>query len=823
MKRLQVRIVSLVLAAAMVLPIAACNKKNAQQREKTNSGKKISADMPWFTSKTIKVAPKIDTKKPVEYTMSRLSGTDNDHIAVYTSGFFKMPTGNNINWEKFDFSEYSINLVTLVDKKTGETVSTIDLSKDMAKNGYVDKVTFDDGKLTVRTSSFDDAKRETHVVEKVFDPDTGKELEKRELSPDVQDINYEKVCKVPGYTLRAGMTWDDENKGYYVLHFFDDKQEIAQVDIREKGLNLFNIPAVFKLSDTKILVPAVSDKETYFFEVDLVSFSAKSVDAKDYSWLKIDNVGLTYSPDEGQTVYFSSPNGISKIDMTKKTTEELFNYSWSDVNRANMAYLDLAECSDDSFLFCGSSIGRNAFEANNQGVEFMIVTFEKAASNPHAGKTIIELYASYGFVNDQIGEAIKKFNDTNGSHFIEVRDRYIGADRVDYTGLETPDEYEGANLKSNAKMSNELAMDILNGEGPDILLNTANLGQLNNSNYLVDLNKYIGTLDSDKYFTNIVKAAEYDGKLYQLPFCFMIDGIHTDSKYAGKSGVGFTTDEYKEFVNKTLNGADLIQDGQGVYFTKLFTAMNDKFIVNGKVDFTGPEFEALANYVKDNVREKSQPYNTYPASETMMSGAENAVGVLSFKGDKVAEQQEAFLTYCYGVTGYLTGIYQTKGGKAILGIPSSDGRGPEIEPYVSIAVSAQSKSADACGEFVKMLLSDEIMLNLAKSDNLVLNRKAFREGAKAVVEYCNGQGGDNVFGSDPATGGPATNRMKFTEKDIDNFEAIILSCSRMNSVDAAINLILIEEMPAYFSGQKDLQSVIKIAQDRAQKVVSERG
>ena len=79
------------------------------------------------------------------------------------------------------------------------------------------------------------------------------------------------------------------------------------------------------------------------------------------------------------------------------------------------------------------------------------------------------------------------------------------------------------------------------------------------------------------------------------------------------------------------------------------------------------------------------------------------------------------------------------------------------------------------------------------------------------------------FGYDRATGKPVENRIKFSDKNVDDFEKIILSISRMNSADAAINLILIEEMPAYFSGQKDLAAVVKIAQDRAQKVISERG
>lgn len=45
----------------------------------------------------------------------------------------------------------------------------------------------------------------------------------------------------------------------------------------------------------------------------------------------------------------------------------------------------------------------------------------------------------------------------------------------------------------------------------------------------------------------------------------------------------------------------------------------------------------------------------------------------------------------------------------------------------------------------------------------------------------------------------------------------------MINADTEINIILIEEMPAYFLGKKGIEAVIKIAQDRAQKVLDERG
>ena len=58
--------------------------------------------------------------------------------------------------------------------------------------------------------------------------------------------------------------------------------------------------------------------------------------------------------------------------------------------------------------------------------------------------------------------------------------------------------------------------------------------------------------------------------------------------------------------------------------------------------------------------------------------------------------------------------------------------------------------------------------------------------------------------------------------DFDKIDELIASCSNADFSDASINIILAEEMPAYFLGQKKLDQVIRIAQDRVQKVLDER-
>ena len=235
----------------------------------------------------------------------------------------------------------------------------------------------------------------------------------------------------------------------------------------------------------------------------------------------------------------------------------------------------------------------------------------------------------------------------------------------------------------------------------------------------------------------------------------------------------------------------------------------------------------LAEFVKNNVQENSRSWDEMYAEDDGVYYEESiayGVGAGIFKGDIGYDNQDAVYTTTYGISSYFMQMAQVRNGAgtAILGMPSTDGRGPQVEPYVSVAVSSQAQNVDACGEFVKLLLSDEVQENMAMNDNFVLNREAFRKAGMTAVEYYNGENGDGMFGYDWNTGLPTENRLVFSEKNVNDMEKIIDSCSGINSSDAAINLILVEEMPAYFTGQKDLASVISIAQDRVQKVLDER-
>ena len=348
-------------------------------------------------------------------------------------------------------------------------------------------------------------------------------------------------------------------------------------------------------------------------------------------------------------------------------------------------------------------------------------------------------------------------------------------------------------LNANSALGNDLIMDIVAGTGPDILIGMSRYSQFNNPDYLVDLSPYVSGLDSETHFTNIIEGSKTNGVLYQLPVSFYVRGIYTDREYAGVSGVGFTFDEYKDFIDKTLNGNDLITSGQAIYFTELFNSMDDRFIKDGKADFTGPEFAQMAEYVKENVFENGR-------SKSQVSQDTSNVA----RYDEYQSYHQFYMQKSRA---------RDLNDPTILGIPSMDGRGPMFTSSCSVAVSAHAVDIDACVDFVKLLLSDEIQTRIAERGmGFVLNRNAFRAAGEGAIKFCNNR--DDDF---------SANKVKFTKDDINNLERILLSCSNMINADSEINIILIEEMPAYFLGQKNLDAVIKIAQDRAQKVLDERG
>ena len=794
------RTISLALIPVMLFSIASCGKKQAGK-----TARKIAPEDPWFDAKVYNIEPDLDTGgKEIDYSTRKLAGADDKYIVVFSQGSYILPDNN----KEYFTSDYKYFLATVIDRNTGEKINTINLNQYLSGNGYVRDIVYLNGIIT--SSIYKEDENGGSLAEIDNDILTGKKLNERDLGSSFEVFGDKTRVQAGKYTVLIGAGFDSTTfEPYCSLDIFSSQGKECEVKIQKEHKELNTTFVILPLDEDKLLVPftQTADKVPVFFEVDVKAAKAVEVDGKDYDWIDFKNIKSVFGSEDGQA-YFATSVGISKIDMKNKKTEDFFSYNACPINKERISSTEVVCCSDNNILLIDGPLSFSPYYLDGSTTAgFSIYDITKASINPNAGKTVLELYATNGYVDQTISEAIVRFNETNKEYFIEVTGRYTADGVYYYMPDDSQDDVSNEMLQDNMSLNDKLAMDIMNGIGPDILIFTDDMGRLNNSNNLADLSKYLGELDQDKYFTNVINAAKTDGKLYQLPVTFGIEGIHTDSGNAGASGLGFTTKEYEEFLYGPLNGYDLDQAGQAYYFANLFNAMSDKFIANGKVDFSGPEFAELAEFVKNNVREKAPTMDSDEMSNEKR-----------FQNDSIAR-----LVEYASIVMYLSGVNDMKGSRAILGIPSSDGRGPMLTTILSVAVSAQAVNVEACAEFAKLLLSDEIQTKYAVSDHFTVNREVYKKNEGLILDYCNGARGNQEFGIDRRTFEPVKNRMKFTEDDMSYLENIILNCSHFNSSDASVNIILIEEMPPYFLGQKDLNSVIKIAQDRAQKVLDERG
>lgn len=766
---------ALALSMAAILLLTSCSFVNTSK-----NARKVSADSPWYNGSVYDIAIGTDPNRDIEgndYDL-RFAGADEKYLVVYATGDYEGTMDQkNTNWR-----DYVFGVVSIIDRNTKSVVNTIDVASplDILSDEFVINVSYSNEKVTVKTSS----------KETVYDPSTLEVLDSRPVSKKGMFPLPDSYFYIGEYVIEA--RWNDNNgKGSFGLKTIAPNGDITSSELKEEGTNINSI-RMFPLSGTKAIFITNTSKGNKYFEYDLTANNVTPVDTKEYDWIDLDQSFSALVSTDGK-LYCKTDDKILKVDTSSKTVEEAFNYNWTGINSVKLKRFELVDFSSDTLLFLGQTVQWGALTASPKS--FQIIELTKADSNPNSGKTILELYAPY--VSEEIGTAIEKYNEENKEFFIEISERYkekdygsISGDWLNYS----PSELKLNSLSAEAALSNDLCMDIISGKGPDILIGMSRYSRLNNSEYLVDLSPYVKKLDQSSYFTNIIEGSKTNGKLCQLPISIYIKGICTDQKFAGASGTGFTFEEYKNFVKGTLNGKDLITSGQALYFAELFNSMDDQFIRDGKVSFTDPEFAELAEYVRDNV-----PENGTSIDALYENGIYQYANYMEI---------QSYLDF-YEIGKQMRGLSNP----TILGTPSQDGRGPLFTSSCSVAISAQAVNVDACGEFVKILLSDEIQTGIAMSGmGFVLNRNAFKTAGEGAITFCNNLDDDS--------GG---SKVKLTTSDIDNLESLILSCSNLSNEDPDISIILIEEMPAYFLGQKDLDEVIKIAQDRAQKVLDERG
>ena len=598
-----------------------------------------------------------------------------------------------------------------------------------------------------------------------------------------------------------------EEVSSYVLNISDSTGLVNTVDLSTKlpDEDVYDIQGIFGVDDNTLLIMYYSSGSNgqSFLKLDIQSGNVEKDENGDYDWLGSLNVyNSAYFDGIGNVVL--NDEGIQAIDFDNQELSEVFSFDSCNVNRSDVSYMKLMSYTEDEITFVGT-VYRGGMGMNTLDIPQLIV-LTKADSNPNAGKTILTA-ATVGYIDYAMSEAVCRFNETNPDYFIRFENKYKVEKHISDVDYEDYDEYRKAYDEASIELSNQLTVDLMAGEGPDIIFDTSSLSQLNNDDYLLDISDRINT---DGLFVNVLDAAKTGDKLYQIPLTFGVTGLAVLNENVEAGQTGFTFEQYADFVSTVCNGTDPLAMDQTEFFIMCMEAMADKFVTeDGKIDYDNEAFRALAEFTNENI---TAPIES--DDEDLYFGG---------TGDMI-EENGAYRFEYGSFMAYIQLMGKHSGDTTILGLPSVDGRGPMISVSSSVAISAQTGEVDACWSFVESLIASDIQECYAQSGmGCPICIDAYESSAHDLIDEYNASMAmysNYLTEAEMAMYGIDTTEIDYSV--IDNYESMIDSCSAVSTTDAAITAIVREEMPAYFSGQKTLDDVISVMEDRVQTFLDER-
>ena len=529
--------------------------------------------------------------------------------------------------------------------------------------------------------------------------------------------------------------------------------------------------------------------------VDLETGKISALDEMEYINIPLRN--LTYCNGNLVTV---TDGGVYNIDVEGGTCKMALSFNCSVCNRYLASKSELKYADDNTFLF-SYSLGY----AGANRIPFAICTFTKSSEYPAAGRNILTV-ASTEDLDYSISEAIMRFNSESDTSFMLFDNRYKTNSEIDYTNTDNTDQAALKNLNSYAAVSDRLTMDILAGEGPDILITNGANEQLSRKDYFIDLSDYLknesGVSEAD-YFTNAIEASKFNGSLYQLPIGFYVDCFLAPSDAFGSKN-GLTFEEYIQMVKTVCNGTDPVYDHQLAFSrtevaTKLFANTSEKYIKDGKIDVNCEDFKAILDYCKELPAKGFYEGKDVDAEwEDLMTSKEN---------------MRVQPTVVYGFYEYEAFAEKFKDA-VICGYPSVDSRPATIGSDMAVSISSHTSDESSCKKFLSILLSEDIQKTLFM--NIPINKKCAKDLALLEIEEHNGSVDANE-GNKFAKAGK-----KLDTALADKYIEQLSTATTSNFVYHSISLIIYEEIPAYFEGQKSFEEVAKVINDRAQTVLNER-
>lgn len=402
-----------------------------------------------------------------------------------------------------------------------------------------------------------------------------------------------------------------------------------------------------------------------------------------------------------------------------------------------------------------------------------------------------ELVIATLYDDSSLQEAVVAFNKANDKYRVTIK-TYISGNNWD------SDTYDAA----LTRLQNDILSDT---NCPDIL----NLAQIDEKPYIEkgvfeDMYPYIeksNVLSKEDFFENILDGFTYDGKLLAIPAAFSISTIVGKTSVVGEK-MGWTLDDMITCAKEHPEAVCFDKMEKGTVLNNCLLYNQDVFMdwEEGKCHFDTEEFKRILEFANEFPSEIDwQSYTGEPDVEDLQS-------------------ERVLLTraYIHRIPDIQIRAAQFDAEVTYIGFPTPDGSvGCELYASATYGIIAKSPNKEGAWAFLESYLTNSSDSHWTSSSGFPPLKSKFEQGAKS---YQDSWGTTSVTMAD----GWSYTYHQPTEEEIDLIRELIAAGKMTRTLDDDISAILFEEAYAYFTGQKSLDEVADIIQNRAQIYMSEK-
>ncbi len=568
---------------------------------------------------------------------------------------------------------------------------------------------------------------------------------------------------------------------------------------------------MFFTADGKMIVCAdiygTDSSKQLIITLDLATGARTELDTKnDY---RLGN-SLFAGPDG--TFYCSDQNGIYTVDPTTLAKTEILNYINSDYIYKYSNFTMLPDGRIATF--------RGNYNPGAMASTYAVTIFTKVPDSEITPKYIITV-ASAGYAYN-LQEQIVKYNLASE----EYRIKY-----VDYSQYNTDEDYNAGQTR--------LGDDILAGNVPDVLIadQQFSVSKYVSKGLFADLYTFIDKDESmkrEEFLENILAGCEIDGKLYEIPTNFYIQGM-IGPKETIDTFRDLTIREFVDKLSTLPEGVTFFRDGditRETLLQMLFLTNYQNFIdrKTGKCSINNDECRALLEFAKMMPEKNLWDRDGFDSSTFDWDAYNNM-----FRDGKALAQQVSIGDFS-GIRDYAYS-YEKNTELDFIGFPAPDRAGMSFTTAnLKFLVSAKGAFPDASWEFVKIFLADDYQTNQSwgfpvKKAALEAKKQAMldqiKENEKNRDEDGDTTGDGNIIGGAQATMiddvyyDDVYYRREVTAADVETVYGYACTAKKQFVYDTSLFDIINEEASAYFAGTKTLDEILPLMESRITIFLSE--